>query len=216
MPERFGEGKEGLNKFFVEKADNAHLDVRFGKKISQEETRLELFRLLTVFAELCREHSIEPVLFHGGLIGYYFNGKLLPWDLDLDVVLIDESISNINALHGYENSSVLIEVNPNSINRDPKDWTNVIDARVISKNNGVFIDITFLTPSPDGRLHCKSPHYYSVDDIKPLSKALFGGCEIFVPSNIESCLRSEYGDKVFKPTFRDWIFDGREWVCTTE
>jgi len=130
----------------------------------------------------------------------------------LDLVLVGESITNINALHGYKTNDILVEVNPNSTNRNSKDRSNIIDARVISKNNGVFIDITFLTRTRSGKLHCKSPHYYNPGDIKPIRKASFEGCEIFVPSNIKNCLQSEYGEKVFRPIFYNWVFDGDEWV----
>ena len=215
MRYRFKRKYENRSKFFKEKTSNAHLDARYGKTLTHDEVKSELFRLLNRFTVLCKKRGIKPVLFHGGLIGYYFNKKLLPWDVDLDLVLVDESIMNINALHGYNRNSILIEVNPESVNRAPGERSNVIDARVISKKNGVFIDITFLTRSRNGNLHCKSPHYYRPGDIKPLRKTLFEGCEIFVPNDIKSCLRSEYGVKVFIPKFYNWVFDGNEWIRKT-
>ena len=44
-----------------------------------------------------------------------------------------------------ETENYIIKINPNFINRNPADRDNVIDARIISKKYGCFIDITFLT-----------------------------------------------------------------------
>ena len=137
------------SKFFKESKNNNHLDLYYGKEQGLTLTQLELKKLLKEFTILCQEKNIKPILMHGSLIGWYFNGKMLPWDNDIDIVLVGGSIDKLKQLDKFENDNLIIKVNSNSNYRGHDDRHNVIDARVISKNNGVFIDITFFYQSLD-------------------------------------------------------------------
>ena len=66
------------SKYFNEMPGNPHLDIRFGKTVSQDDIKKELIKLLKEFVELSAEYRIKPILFHGGLIGFYFNKKCSP------------------------------------------------------------------------------------------------------------------------------------------
>ena len=135
-------------KFFQEKRNNSHLDFDYGKNSNIQEIQNELRNILKKFTTICDSNEIKPIIMHGSLIGWYFNRKVLPWDNDIDLVLIGKSIENFKKLNNYEDTDILIKLNPNSDNRN-LDKNNKIDARVISKKNGVFIDITFLYQSLD-------------------------------------------------------------------
>jgi hypothetical protein len=61
----------------------------------------------------------------------------------------------------------LLEINPHYKNRDPGDKLNVIDARWIDTETGLFIDITTVRynmtqPARPGMLACKDGHEYKV------------------------------------------------------
>jgi len=77
------------------------------------------------------------------------------------------------------------------------DSSNKIDARIISKRNGIFIDITFLTKTNMrfGYINCKSPHYYKFIDILPLKKTIFEGCELYVPNNYKKMFNTRIWKK---------------------
>ena len=243
------------NKFFKEKRNNSHMDYTYGKDITILETKDELRNILKKFTELCSEKNIKPILMHGSLIGWYFNRKILPWDNDIDIVLIGNSIERLKRLDNFETEEIIIKINPNSSDRE-YDRNNKIDARVISKKNGVFIDITFLYQSLDSHfkekikryftisqnksnpfmsvtyenklktlvrsinksenfentlfVNCKSPHYYNIKHILPLKKEKFEDCDIYIPNNIDECLYQEYGENVFKPKFRNWIYNSKK------
>ena len=202
-------------RYFYSYPRNIHLDIRYGKKNTPpKEIKKELIRLLAFFSKLCAEHNIKPILFHGSLIGYYFNKQILPWDDDIDIKLLGDSIDNMKKLHKYESENIIIKINPNCSNRSTPDKDNVIDARVISKKNGVFIDITFLTPTDDEKIvRCKSPHYYDIKDINPLKKTKFEGITVYVPNNIEKILVDNYGQNVLTPSNLDgWKFKDGRWV----
>ena len=205
-------------KFFHELESNPHLDRNYAKsniKLSNKEIIKELIILFNNLVTLCNKNNIKVILMHGTLIGWYFNRKILPWDDDIDVVILENDLKKFKILNNYETKNFIIKINPNSIDRNPKDRENVIDARIISKINGVFIDITFLTKSPNkkGFVNCKSPHYYKIKNILPLKKTNFEKINnIYVPNNYKKCLSQEYGNKVFLNNYKNFIFKNNIWI----
>lgn len=66
-----------------------------------------------------------------------------------------------------EGRDYLLEVNPNYVNREQTDKLNVIDARWIDTESGLFIDITTVRynlthPAGEGILSCKDGHEFRV------------------------------------------------------
>lgn len=66
----------------------------------------------------------------------------------------------------------LLEVNPHYINREQTDSLNVIDARWIDMESGMFIDITTVRynlthPEGEGMLSCKDGHEFRVRGTAP-------------------------------------------------
>jgi hypothetical protein len=190
-------------KYFKELKGNNHLDKKYGEKnITLDEIHNTLIETLQFFVNYSKKNNIKPIIMHGTLIGYYFNKKLLPWDDDIDIILVEESITN---LKNYEDDNYIIKVNPYSKDRSIKDVNNKIDARVISKKNGVFIDITFFVF--ENEFCAKDKHCYKKNDILPLKKSKFENIDIYIPNNVKNCLIQEYGEKVLKPFYKEWIFD---------
>ena len=149
---------------------------------------------------------------HGSLIGWHFNKKILNWDDDIDLCISDQvSINNFLKLNRYETKDFIIKINPNYKNRNINDKQNKIDARIISKKNGVFIDITFLSKLNKKVVNCKSPHYYNKHNIFPLRKDIFENCEIYIPNKYKLCLIQEYGKKVFSNKYKNWVFIRNNW-----
>ena len=149
------------SKFFKEKLNNSHLDLQYGKQSNNLNTHAELKNILKEFTKICVSKDIKPIVMHGSLIGWYFNRKILPWDNDIDIVLMGKSINNFKKIDNFENDDVIIKVNPNSENRG-LDQNNKIDGRIISKKNGVFIDITFLYQSLDDNFKKNIFRYLSI------------------------------------------------------
>mgnify|MGYP001193543916 CR=1 FL=1 len=132
-------------KFFKEIKNKPHLDIRYGKdNLSKNSIHSQLKMLLSETVHIFNTVHIPCIIMHGSLIGWYFGQKMLPWDDDIDIVILDEHREKIKTLHGYQNNKILIEVNPviDTIHRDP---SNIIEARIICKNTGVFIDVTNLS-----------------------------------------------------------------------
>lgn len=62
-----------------------HYDKRFFRReLSYEEHAPALRNLVRSYLTICRELDVETWLAHGSLLGWYWNGRVLPWDIDID------------------------------------------------------------------------------------------------------------------------------------
>lgn len=196
-------------KFFRERVNNSHLDYDFCKKEpNQIEIIKELQNLLHQLVITCK--TCKFVIMHGSLIGWYFNKRILPWDNDIDIILLGDDVDEFVKYDNMQTKDWIIKVNPNYKNRDIRDTNNKIDARIISKNNGVFIDITFFWICKD-TVKAKDKHQFLYKDIFPLQRTEFENIPIFVPNQVENVLKREYGQNVTNDRYKNWIFDGNEW-----
>jgi hypothetical protein len=103
---------------------------------------------------------------------------VLPWDSDADVQISEGSIYYLAAYYNMttfyfefpkipNGRTFQLEVNPNYVFREEADALNVVDARWIDMDNGLFIDITTARynsthPAGPGILSCKDGHEYRV------------------------------------------------------
>lgn len=114
----------------------------------------------------------------GRVVGWLTTYKIMPWDSDVDAQVTEASMYYLAA---YYNMSVfhyrtpriprgrdyMLEVNPHYINREQTDRLNVIDARWIDTETGLFIDITtarynITHPEGEGMMSCKDGHEFRV------------------------------------------------------
>jgi len=191
--ERYNPILDEDHKYFFEPRDSPHYDRRyFHHLLSSNESKKTLYSLYESWVHFAQSRNISSWLAHGSLIGWFWGGDILPWDDDLDVQmfcgeldrLFKENIGNI--------SDFEFIINPHYILDRPLQ-NNKIDARLVDKSNGKFIDVTCLFETEDGYFSCKQPHIYSVTDILPLTATLFRGIPSFVPRNFVPILVEEYG-----------------------
>ena len=205
-------------KFFREAKGNRHLDRRYAGRAPPQGV---MPRLLEIYGDLLkllgtdRRHP-RPILMHGSLIGWRHGEAPLPWDDDIDVSFMGDDIQAVKELDGRGIGDCVLEVNPNSEHRCHRDRENVIDARMICKRTGLFVDITFLTPDGSA-VTCKSPHPYERSWILPLQPGVFSGMAAFIPRDVRSVLVSEYGIQVMRPYYGRWRFSEGRWeACESE
>jgi phosphorylcholine metabolism protein LicD len=165
---------------------------------------------LTTFHSL----GLETWLAHGTLLGWWWNGRIMPWDFDVDAQVSGDTLQVLGERYngslfeyGYRNESsgreetrvYLLDVNPFGMKVDRGQGENVIDARWIDVETGMFVDITALMErDPMGRpgvVSCKNYHVYGVGDLYPLRETQFEGVEAMVPWEFEKVLVDEYGTK---------------------
>ncbi|KAH3667048.1 hypothetical protein WICMUC_005395 [Wickerhamomyces mucosus] len=132
----------------------AHYDLRFyNYRIKPVDRIAILHRIVRAWSRFTISQNIETWLMHGSLMGYYFNGLILPWDDDIDVQLSSKSFwklikYNNTLVIDYEDEvnlgKYLIDINPFFYKR-ARSAENKIDARFIDVESGLYIDITILT-----------------------------------------------------------------------
>ncbi|RDW95304.1 hypothetical protein BP5796_01067 [Coleophoma crateriformis] len=226
-------------KYFKEPGgDDAlgHYDNRYytGNQVGYDEHRNSLRYLIRAYLTVFREHNIETWIAHGTLLGWWWNGKIMPWDPDLDVQVSASTLvwlgKNMNmTFHDYVGRSpsgeevhrrYLLDINPYSVERVRGDGMNVIDARFIDTSNGMFIDITGLSEtnpgSQPGVWSCKNYHRYRTRDLYPMRETVFEGVPATVPYSFDKILIEEYSQKALTTTSfhgHKWIAEKKEWVA---
>lgn len=168
-------------KYFHESTFHPHYDGRFGsKQVAKHERLPHLTTLIQTFLSTMADIGAETWLMHGTLLGWWWNGKILPWDSDIDVQVSETTISflakyyNMTEYHfrlpGVKHGrTYLLEINPYYRNGSTTDSKNVIDARWIDTETGLFIDISTLRTDHraraegiEGAMMSKDNHHYLV------------------------------------------------------
>ncbi|KAJ3127072.1 hypothetical protein HK100_009932 [Physocladia obscura] len=161
--------------------------------------RESLLGILSAWSTYSARHGITWWISHGEMIGWYWNGKLLPWDSDLDIQISTRQLVNLVA-HNQTilEDRFLVDVNPAFAARRPvSGHANTIDARVVDTRTGYLMDITALTQTDptDARVYCKSPHGYSYNQIFPLVETMLDGVKVWRPRAVMAIIAEEYDFK---------------------
>ncbi len=169
--------------------------------------------MIRAYLSTFRDLHVETWIAQGTLLGWWWNGQILPWDWDLDVQVSEQTLSYMAGFlnyttYNYKSGNVerqyFLDVNPNYIERTRGDGWNIIDARWIDTRNGLFIDITGISETdPADRpsvWSCKNEHDYRMADIWPLRESTFEGVSALIPFAYDQVLTAEYGAKALTVT----------------
>lgn len=211
-----------------------HYDKRFFvDKVPYAQHRFVLRDLARSYISTMNSYGVETWLAHGTLLGWWWNGQIMPWDYDLDVQLTNTSMlwlgDNLNRTeHEYNyttpatgelvSKQYLLDINPHHVDLDRGDGMNIIDARWIDKQNGMYIDITVLREREEERpgvWSCKNKHRYNSQDLWPMRITEFEGIKARVPYNFEMILIDEYKTKSLVAeewSGHRWDRDIKQWV----
>ncbi|EOA86692.1 uncharacterized protein SETTUDRAFT_48843, partial [Exserohilum turcica Et28A] len=88
--------KNAPTKYFYESTFNSHYDGRFASGEVPVLERAWSFKLmLKTYTETMEQIGIETWLMHGCLLGWWWNGGLMPWDKDLDFIMEEEGMNEL-------------------------------------------------------------------------------------------------------------------------
>lgn len=213
-----------------------HYDGRFADNTLPEHLRhTALTHLMQTYLSTMASLGAETWLMHGSLLGWWWSRSIMPWDSDIDVQMNMDSMHFLAAYHNMtmhhywlpltdeqkENKEerkardYLLEINPNYLNESTADRLNMIDARWIDTETGLFIDITTLRPNNtareegiEGAMMCKDTHHYLEQDVFPLRSSTFEGVAVKIPYAYSELLEEEYGRQALTQTvFQGHVFD---------
>jgi hypothetical protein len=190
-----------------------------------------------------RDVGATTWIMHGSLLGWFWNRRIMPWDTDIDVQVSEDSIRyladyyNMTVHHfrmpkltweekdenkvqlplttegELEGRNYMLEINPHYTNGNTSDILNVIDARWIDIETGLFIDITTLRQDREaqkvkqlGQMYCKDRHRYLEGQIFPLRDGDFEGVPVKIPYAYSQLLEEEYGPSALTRT----IYEGHK------
>ncbi|CAK7202573.1 mannosyltransferase [Sporothrix eucalyptigena] len=227
-----GRAGDPPGKYFHESIFHPHYDGRFADRVlGYNEQKQALKSLVQTYLSTFADIGVETWLMHGSLLGWWWNRQIMPWDSDIDVQVMEPSMYYLAAYYNMsvfhyktprlpEGRDYLLEVNPHYTNRDQSDWMNVIDARWIDTETGLFIDITTARydpshPAGEGILSCKDGHEYRDTYLFPLRDTMFEGAPVKIPYRFRDILEAEYtASALVRTDYHDHIFDDlkMEWV----
>ncbi|KAF1846317.1 uncharacterized protein K460DRAFT_386597 [Cucurbitaria berberidis CBS 394.84] len=83
-------------KYFHESTFHSHYDGRFAEAQLPPQTRaFHLRLLLRSYMDTMDIIGIRTWIMHGCLLGWWWNGKILPWDSDVDVMVDERSMAEL-------------------------------------------------------------------------------------------------------------------------
>ncbi|PNY21905.1 Protein MNN4 [Tolypocladium capitatum] len=210
-----------------------HYDLRFFRDEIPYGKHLVVLRdLVRSYLAIMQEHGVETWLAHGTLLGWWWNGRIMPWDTDLDVQVSNNTLQwmgdhlnrteyEYNSTQSQTTKTYLLDVNPHHVEIGPGEGENIIDARWIDTATGMFIDITGVRerdPSRPGYWSCKNKHRYASQDLWPMRISEFEGVRARIPYNFEQILVEEYSPYslvIEEYEGHRWDRDLKEWVKMT-
>jgi len=193
---------------------------------SAEHQRLaSLQALLGEWASFGKDHNIEYWLEYGSLLGAWRDGEIIPWDLDLDIGVMYETMAQLEALC-YESKRYCLAIHPQWRVRLPDrprlrdvPWVPFIepDARFVDTHTRQHVDIYSYLALPDGRLKNNAtdyggPHVIPRNWILPLSPCRLSGVEVYRPCCTEDLLKMYYGEDLSP----DHVWENGGWVPVGE
>lgn len=205
--------------------DARYFPRRNGGALAYAERQAALHHLVQSYLSVFASLELETWLAHGSLLGWFWNARNLPYDADVDAQVSGETMLALvrggyngtmyrwdvddysyseeedkgKAGGGKRSRSYLLDINPFSTRLERGTGLNLIDARWIDTETGVFVDITALMERnpryQPGVLSCKNNHSYRRDELYPLRETKFEGVTALVPWDYRGILVAEYHEE---------------------
>jgi hypothetical protein len=150
-----------------------------------------LYRLLKDVSDICMMLKLPWCLYYGGLLGYLRNKELLPWDVDLDIVVPLSSKSYLNELCSAS-SNVIYE--NNDIRFETSQENPSIIAKFIDKRSLLYCDVFYWTADKETVQVSQNgpPLKIPLNKFYPLQKATLKNILIYVPADVQYNIQTRY------------------------
>lgn len=193
-----------------------HRDPRYyQKRHTLVEWHEELYRLLEQFDALSRKHKAQYWIDFGTLLGAYRHGRIIPWDVDVDVTMRYEEFLKLPIR--VETDEYVFERSSHYTHRDPLE---TVGGRMVSKRCGAYLDVFVLKHNDatdrweyhecpvfrrsEKGLWCIAP----ASRFFPLKTITLRGKEYPCPNRVRQHLDWRYTDALnLPPGMKEWLGD---------
>ena len=160
-----------------------------------------------VFQKLTESHGIKYAIVGGTLLGAFRDGKLIPWDVDQDVMLEESEYKRLQALDGTLTDNAKLGISTSDQN---------IGGRMVDTLSGAYVDVFVIKDAQvdaDGIVR----GLFSFPDFKrslvfPTDKTIeLKGHTFPAPRHTEAFLKSQYTS--LAPSRWSWII-GQAWLIS--
>ena len=167
-----------------------YFDSKLNKRINTPPCCLKhIVEIFRNFDYLIREYGGRYFLFGGGLIGWFRNRSIVPYDHDLDVIV---------AMDFWRSTRFKLFLNELKTKKGYHiKWLSWNKIKIYySERNHNFIDLWPFSRKGKDKVRIKSRMWkvHNVSHILPLKRSKFEGFAIWVPRDPSSALTVEYGD----------------------
>jgi len=203
----------------------------YNHKVTRDELDRGLLANIDALGRISQQSGARMILMYGGLIGYYWNKHMLPWDDDIDVHVLEQDMQK---LLGWTRQHPKVPPLSHWIAENGRDDRNYqqhykisdafymyndsnprhhIEMRLIHLATGVYTDITFLYLQHGTYLmkanlnHLWGGNTYPKRDIWPLQRCTFEGVKLWCPHNVERVLGPKKYPNYRRPQQHGYIFD---------
>eukprot|EP01065_Artemidia_motanka_P016006 TRINITY_DN19722_c0_g1_i2.p1 TRINITY_DN19722_c0_g1~~TRINITY_DN19722_c0_g1_i2.p1 ORF type:complete len:333 (+),score=99.45 TRINITY_DN19722_c0_g1_i2:316-1314(+) len=137
------DGDDDETEKHYEERCGGHVDARFGpancSSLPLPVVHGQLLRLLRRLKAAAAEAGVPVWLDSGTLLGAWREGRIIAHDDDADVGMMRADIRRLPAI---DTADMLLDINPHHVHADEDgDMLNMVDARLICKRTGVFVDV---------------------------------------------------------------------------
>ncbi len=158
----------------------------------------KLIEMLPITIKYLDEEGIKWVLYSGNLLGMYrHNNSFIPWDDDIDLVILKEDNTLEERLKRFDNK---LKKHNMHLKDTPFGYAVNNDDHSISKNKA-YIDLFIYTK--EGNIwKCNEwaqntfpNEYFKEEMLFPFKKGIFEGIEVNIPNDSVGWLKQNYGEK---------------------
>lgn len=189
-----------------------------------------LIEMMKIFHKICKDNNIKYFLSSGCILGYLRNNKkFLPWDGDIDIVMLKNDFDkfiNLNLeellpknlhvqssskFHNHRFSDELYDSQVNKIfdintcHYEDSRWPDLIASLDKKYMRGISIDIFICHIEGDKIIRDDwGKKQYNYNDIFPVKEDYFEGINVYIPNNPEKTCEIEIGKDWRNPPDRNY------------